>query len=506
MAKRVPLVAIVGRPNVGKSTLFNRLVGGRHAIVEDTPGVTRDRLYARCEYDGEIIELVDTGGFEVGRTDDMLVNVRDQAKIAIEQADIVIWLCNARDDVTAAEEAIADVLRAADKPILIAANKCDVPSIDMDAMAFYSLGFESVRPVSAAHGRGIGELLDEVLELLRAADGFADLDDDEALGEDEIAELQQQRGGHVQRVRMCIVGRPNVGKSTLANALLGKKRMLASDIPGTTRDAIDADFEHDGETFTLIDTAGMRRPARITESIEQYAVSRAVRAIERSHIAVLVLDATQALADQDARIASLVERRGRACVVVVNKWDAVEKDTRTMRAYEKDLDEALPFLAHAPRIFVSALKGQRVHKVMNTVLQAYAAFNSLINTSKLNRWLADTVALKQPPVHRGKRIKLYFGSQTQTRPPRFEFQCNIDKPPPASFQRFMARRLRDTFDLYGTPIRLGFKRKAARRARGRRDGHDHDDGFIDETGFEDAVMIDLDADEAPNYVQSDDAE
>jgi len=459
-------VAIVGRPNVGKSTLFNRLVGGRHAIVEDTPGVTRDRLYARCEWGTDIIELVDTGGIEPTENEGLLALVRAQAEAAIGEADVVIWLCNAREDVTPAEEAIAAVLRAADKPVVLAANKCDVKSVDVMATVFYSLGLPNVHAISAAHGRGVSDMMEEVVQALHARDGFAEIEDEEQPTEEELEALRQERGGHVERVRVCIVGRPNVGKSTLANALIGSERMLASDMPGTTRDAIDADFEHEGRTYCLIDTAGMRRKSRISESIEQYAVSRAVRALERSHVAVLVLDATRSLADQDARIANLVLRRGRACVVVVNKWDAGDKDDRTMRAYEKDLEESLPFLAHAPRVFISALTTRRVDKLMPAVLKAYEAFNTTVTTAKLNRWLEDAVAERNPPMHRGKTTKLYFCAQTQTRPPRFEIQCNIDKTPPGHYTRYLVNRLRRAFGLYGTPIHLGFKRKSARRAGG----------------------------------------
>lgn len=466
MAKRIPLVAIVGRPNVGKSTLFNRIVGGRYAIVEDTPGVTRDRLYVRCDYGGAIMEFIDTGGIETDISSGLIGRIKAQAELAIQQADVIIWLANARDDVTTADLEIAGVLRTADKPVILACNKCDVESIDVQANAYYSLGVASLHAISAAHGRGVSDLLDEVVDTLKSAGAFAELGEGEHLTEEELADLRTQRGGHVDMVRLCIIGRPNVGKSTLANALLGQERMLASSMPGTTRDAIDAQFEYEGETFCLVDTAGMRRPSRVTETIEQYSVSRAVRALERSHVGVLVLDATQTLADQDARIANLVARRGRACVVVVNKWDAVEKDGKTMKAYEQDLEDVLPFLSHAPRVFVSALTGARVAKLMPVVKKAYAAFNTTVSTSRLNRWLEGVVAEKQPPMHRGKVTKLYFCAQTQTRPPRFEIQCNIEKTPPGHYTRYLLGRLRKAFDLYGTPIHLGFRRKSARRAEG----------------------------------------
>jgi GTPase len=481
MKLQLPIVAIIGRPNVGKSTLFNRLIGRRHAIVEDTPGVTRDRQYADVDWFGTSISLVDTGGFAPGEDDDFVGPVRRQAEQAIAEADAIIWLCNAREDITTAEEAIAHVVRRVDVPIFLAANKCDVVGIDVHAMAFYSLGVETVRAVSAEHGRGVSDLMDDVILSLSDAGKLVSTKDYQTSCTDPDAEaLSAERGGHVSQIRFSIVGRPNVGKSTLANALLGDDRMLASKIPGTTRDSIDAELFWDDRPFTLIDTAGMRRPARVNETIEQYAVSRAVRSIERSHVAVLVLDATQELADQDARIANLIERRRRSAVVVVNKWDAVEKDHMTMKAYEEDLARILPFLADTPRVFISALDGKRLNKVMPAVQQAYDAFNTTIGTSRLNRWLERATLEKSPPMHRGKRIKLYFVAQTQTRPPRFEFQTNIEKPPPQHYQRFLKGRLRREFKLYGTPILIGYKRKAARRAGPRK--RDADIQAADETG------------------------
>ena len=484
MTPKLPVVAIIGRPNVGKSTLFNRLVGRRKAIVEDTPGVTRDRQYAQAEWFDAALMLVDTGGFMPGDEDGFLGPIREQAEQAMAEADAIIWLCNAREDVTPAEEAIADVVRKVDKPVFVAANKCDVKQLDLQAAAFYALGVEDVRPISAEHGRGINELMDAVVETLQAAGKHVSALKLQELREtEELQELRRQRGGHVEQVRFCIVGRPNVGKSTLANSLLGKERMLASDVPGTTRDAIDAELKWNDTSYTLIDTAGMRRPARVNETIEQYSVSRAVRAIERSHVAVLVLDATQSLADQDARIANLVQRRHRACVIVVNKWDAIAKDTRTMKAYEEDLRTTLPFLADTPKVFISAKDGQRVHKVMPAVQQAFDAFNTTISTSRLNRWLQDVTGEKQPPMARGKRIKLYFVAQTQTRPPRLEFQTNIDKPPPQYYQRFLLGRLRKAFDVYGTPVLIGYKRKTARRAGRKATGEEDTDAF--DEAFED---------------------
>ncbi len=468
MPIRKPLVAIVGRPNVGKSTLFNRLMGERRAIVEDTPGVTRDRQYGEAELLGRFIQLIDTGGFDPLETEGMLPMMRRQAQIAIEEADAIIWMTSVRDDVTPADEEIGRVLRRSPKPVFCAVNKCDADGLEAEAVSFYSLGVDHVFPIAAEHNRGVLDLMEEIvatLDKLKAFEGEEIDDGTETIEAEELEALKAQRGGHVERVRICVVGRPNVGKSTLINALVGHERLLATNIPGTTRDAIDVDFAHEGQGYTLIDTAGLRRPSRVTESVEQYSVSRTVRALERSHIAVLVLDATQSLSDQDARISSLIERRGRACCIVVNKWDLVEKDDKTMQAYEADLAEQMPYMAHAPILFISALTGRRVHKVIQLVNRTFDAFNTQIGTSRLNRWLEDVVAWRQPPVYRGKRLKLYFASQVSTRPPKLRIQVNTDKAVSAHYKRFLLGRLREEFDLDGTPVRLEFIKKQARRAR-----------------------------------------
>lgn len=463
---RKPLVAVVGRPNVGKSTLFNRLTQSRRAITHDMPGVTRDRQYGEFELIDRQVQLVDTGGFVPGEDDLMLAAIRDSAARGIAEADAVLWLTSVRDDVTGADEEVGALLRRTDKPVIVLVNKCDSDRLDTEAMAHYSLGFEFLFPVSAEHGRGLGEALDTLYEQLIARGAFEGEDDtaeDVLLTDDERLELKQQRGGLVERIRIAVVGRPNVGKSTLINALLGESRLLATEIAGTTRDAIDVDLEFEGTTYTLVDTAGMRRRSRVVEKVEAHSVGRTVGAIERCHVAMLVLDATESLADQDARIANLVERRNRACCIIVNKWDALEKDTHTMKAYEKDLAERLPFLGAAPKVFISAKTGQRVSQVMGTALAAYQAFNRIVATSALNRWLADVQKIRQPPVYKNKRLKLYFAAQTATRPPRIEIQVNAPTVMP-SYQRFLLNQLRDRFDLGGTPIRMTFVRRRERRA------------------------------------------
>jgi GTP-binding protein len=470
MPARIPTIAIVGRPNVGKSTLFNRLVGGRRSIVKDEPGITRDRIDADGEIDGHAVRWVDTGGFipenTVADADAMLALMRDQAKVAIDAADAVVWLTSVRDDVTPADEAIAGVLRFAKQPVFLAVNKCDTDRLETAALSFYELGFETLVPIAAEHGRGIGDLLDGVVEALQQADAFREVaEPEDAIDPETLEALRARRGGYVDRIRMCIVGRPNVGKSTLLNAMIGHERVLASDVPGTTRDAVDVPFETEEGRFVLIDTAGMRRPARVQVDVEQWSVSQAVRAIERSHVVLLVLDATQTLAEQDARIASLIARRRRACVVVVNKWDAVEKDTDTMRAYGKDLDDQMPMLAHAPRVFVSALTKSRLHKLLPVVQEAFTAFDKQVGTGALNRWLQDIQRMRQPPVYRNKRLKMYYMVQTAVRPPTFVVQVNMADAAPPNYHRFLIKNLRETFDLHGAPIILQLKKKQSRRAR-----------------------------------------
>ncbi len=463
MSTRIPVIALVGRPNVGKSTLFNRWVGERRAIVQDEPGVTRDRQYAFCEQQGRRMQLIDTGGFDPQETTGMIALMRDQARVAIKEADAVIWLCDARDGITPADTEIGAVLRRTDKPVFCVANKCDVVGHDAMAMELYGLGVPHVYPIAAEHNRGLLDVLDDLIAALDERDAFAEIDD----GMEQEAEgpEAQKRGGVVDRIRICVIGRPNVGKSTLINGMLGDERMLISDVAGTTRDAIDTDFEHEGTACTLIDTAGMRRRPRISHSVEQYSVSRAVRALERCHVALLVLDTTQEIADQDARIAALIERRGRACVVVCNKWDVVEKDTHTMAAYEHDLRESLPFMSHAPMVFTSALTGRRVHKVMEAVLRAFTSFDTWIATGPLNRWIIGVQKRLQPPVYRSKRLKIYFATQVGVRPPTFALQVNSEKAMPDHYHRYLVNRLREDFSFDGAPIRLRVKGKKARRVR-----------------------------------------
>ncbi len=455
---RLPLIALVGRPNVGKSTLFNRWMGWRSAIVFDQPGVTRDRHYGIAEIEGRRLQLVDTGGFAPGEQEGMLPLMRRQAEAAIAEADAILFLTSARDGVTAADEDIADVLRRSDKPVFLVANKADSDTLAMEAMSMYSLGFDQVFPIAAEHNRGVTDLIDAL---------FMHLADSGLLGplvDEERPSVEPVRGGVVSRIRMCLIGRPNVGKSTLANRILGTDRMIAADQPGTTRDAIDVDFQWHDQALTLVDTAGLRRKRSVLLAVEQYSVSQAVRAVERCHLAVIVLDATQPLADQDAKIAALVDRRNRASVLAITKWDAVEKDGKTQAGYLHDLSENMPFLDHVPRVFISGLTGQRVEKLLETVLGTFEHFNKRVSTSEFNRFLAKIQAAHQPPTYRGRSLKMYYGNQIGVRPPQFAIQCNTLHAISPAYEKFLLAQIRAEWELQGTPIRLKLKEKT-RKAR-----------------------------------------
>ncbi len=465
-----PIIAIVGRPNVGKSTLFNRLVGHRTAIVHDEPGVTRDRHYAPAKICERRVELIDTGGFQPGDEEGMLPLMREQAEIAIAEADAIIFLTNARDGVTVADEEIADVLRRTKKPVLLAANKCDSDSIDAHAMSMYSLGFPEVYPIAAEHNRGVLDLCEAVIQALMDIGVMgeeAELEHDEFAQEPEADEDAEAaalagapvRGGVVDRIRVCFVGRPNVGKSTLVNQILGKHRVITADMPGTTRDAIDIDFEWNDEKYTLVDTAGLRRKRSVSHEVEQYSISQAVRAIERCHLAVLVLDATLSLADQDSKVGALIGSRNRACVIAINKWDLVEKETMTMKGYEMALEEQMPFLAHMPRVFISAKNGQRVDKLMETVRSTFDNFNRRVPTAEFNRFLINLMATHQPPTYRGRPLKMYYGNQLGVRPPQFVVQVNTLGAISPAYEKFLLAQMREKWELYGTPIRLRLKEK-----------------------------------------------
>ena len=430
-----PLVALVGRPNVGKSTLFNRLIEEPLAIVEDVPGTTRDRIYADAEWGGITFTFIDTGGLLPDSSDDLASSVRQQVAIAIAESDVIIFLVDVKEGPTATDMEIAQLLRRSSKPVILAVNKADNESRRQEAMEFYELGLGDPIPLSALHGTGTGDLLDAILK------GVPSDTWDEP----------------VQGTRIAIVGRPNVGKSSLLNALLGKERMIVSETPGTTRDAVDSMIEWNGEPVILIDTAGIRRRGRVAPGIEKYSVIRAVRAIQRADVALLLLDATEGVTEQDAHIAGYVVEEGKGLVIVVNKWDLVEKDTHTMQQYTLEIRRALKFLAYSPVVFVSATSGQRVKKAIDVALVVQEARSTRIATAELNRVIGDALARHAPPSKRGKRLRIYYGTQVGVAPPNFVFFVNDPELVHFSYQRFLENQLRAAFGFEGSSLRLSFR-------------------------------------------------
>ena len=438
MAK--PLVAIVGRPNVGKSMLFNKLTGHRTSIVEDTPGVTRDRIYGDCEWCGRQFSLVDTGGIEPGTENDMLKFMRRQAEIGIELADAIIMVVDVRSGVTAADQDVATMLRKSRKPVCLAVNKCDsIGQVNPDVYEFYSLGIGDLFETSAIHGHGTGDMLDWVLE---------NIPEDEAEQEEDDV------------IKVAIVGKPNVGKSSLLNRILGEERVIVSDIAGTTRDAIDSYFENETGKYCLIDTAGMRRKSKVDDQIEKYSNMRTINAIERSDVCLILIDANDGVTEQDTKIAGLVHEAGKAAIIVVNKWDAVaDKETNTMRDMERDTREGLSYMTYAPIMFLSALTGQRVDKLFPMIQEVYKQNTSRITTGALNTILADATARVQPPTDKGRRLKIYYMTQASTKPPHFVIFCNDARLFHFSYQRYLENQIREVFGLKGTPVRITIRQK-----------------------------------------------
>lgn len=437
-----PLVAIVGRPNVGKSTFFNKISGKRISIVEDTPGVTRDRVYADVEWLGRKFTLIDTGGIDPRSEDVLLKQMRRQAEIAMDTADVICFLTDARAGLTQDDQEVAELLRKTRKPLLLVVNKVDHAGLNDDVYEFYNLGLGDPISISSVNMLGLGDLLEEIVKLLPPADPE----------EEDEAE-------HV--VQLAVVGRPNVGKSSLVNRLLGKERVMVSNIPGTTRDAIDSRFTApDGTEYNIIDTAGIRRKRVIEdESLERYSVLRSIAAIKRCDVALMLIDAQDGVTEQDTKIAGLVHEEGKACVVVVNKWDAIEKETNTMEQYRKQVLEDLKFMDYAPVLFVSAMTGQRVHTVLDMVSQAYAQYTKRVPTGVLNDVLADAQASLQPPATNGRRLKIYYGTQQHVAPPTFILFVNDEELMHFAYQRYLENFLRKTFDFTGTPIRLVLRAK-----------------------------------------------
>ena len=434
-----PLVAIVGRPNVGKSMLFNRLVGQRLSIVEDTPGVTRDRLYAPCEWCGRTFDMVDTGGIEPSTDSEILLFMREQAQIAIDTATVIILVTDLRTGVTAADKDVANMLLRSKKPVVLAVNKADsTGAVDPNVYEFYSLGLGDPIPVSAVHGHGTGDLLDECLKY------FPDETEDQE--EDET-------------IKVAVIGKPNVGKSSLVNCVLGEKRTIVSDVAGTTRDAVDSVFENRYGKYTFIDTAGIRRKSKVEERVEKFSVMRAQMAIERADVCLILIDARDGVTEQDTKIAGLAHEAGKASIVIVNKWDLVDKETGTMEKMRKDIMRDLSFMSYAPILFISALTGQRVERIFELINYVNDQSSMRITTGMLNNVLADAQARVQPPTDKGRRLKIYYMTQTGIRPPHFVIFCNTAELFHFSYQRYLENQIRSVFGLEGTPIRLTIRQK-----------------------------------------------
>lgn len=429
----LPVVAIVGRANVGKSTLFNRIAGERIAIVEDHPGVTRDRIYTRAEWNGREFHLIDTGGIEMGGADEMVNLIRVQAQLAIDEADVIIFLVDGMQGLMPADRDVADLLRRAGKKVVLAVNKLEHPSHLSAAYEFYELGFGEPVAVSAMHGTGTGDLLDRVVaELPRGADDEADDD----------------------TVRIALIGRPNVGKSSLINAILGEPRVLVSDVAGTTRDAIDTPFRFDGDNYILVDTAGLRRRGKVYKNVERYSALRALRAIERADVAFVVIDGREGITDQDKRVAGYALDAGCGVGFLVNKWDIVEKDDKTAHRFEEKLRDEMPFLRWAPVLFVSALTKQRVHRILPLAKSIAEMHAMRIATSTLNSVVQDAVTSVPPPTDKGRRLRVYYVTQVAVKPPTFALFVNDAELMHFSYERYLENQLRRAFGFEGTPIRL----------------------------------------------------
>ncbi len=435
-----PLVAIVGRPNVGKSMLFNKLCGQRLSIVEDTPGVTRDRLYAECEWRNRTFNIVDTGGIEPGTDSEILTFMRTQAEIAIQNANVIVFVCDIKTGLTASDHEVAKMLLKSGKPVVLAVNKMDqVGHTNPDIYEFYNLGLGDPIPVSAVHGHGTGDLLDACFE-------YFPPEEEEELADDVI--------------KVAIIGKPNVGKSSLVNRILGEQRVIVSDMAGTTRDAVDSYFENEKGKYLLIDTAGMRKKSKVDDPIEKFSVLRATMAIERSDVCLILIDANEGVTEQDTKVAGLAHEAGKACIIVVNKWDSIEKDDKTMDRMREDVRRDLAYMPYAPILFISALTGQRVGRLFDLINYVNDQAAMRITTGMLNTLLADATARVQPPSDKGRRLKVFYMTQVGVRPPHFVCFCNDAKLFHFSYQRYLENQIRATFGLEGTPVKLTIRQKS----------------------------------------------
>jgi GTP-binding protein len=437
----LPVVAIVGRPNVGKSTLFNRLAGMRKAIVEDIPGITRDRIYEKSEWDGREFVVIDTGGIRTDQDDVWAQLVKKQAEIAIEEADVIVLVVDSRQGLTSEDQMVAEILRKSDKPVVLAVNKVDHFDRPIEHYEFFALGLGDPVPVSAIHGLNVNDLLDEVVG--------------------HFPEPEEPVADNLS-TRIAVVGRPNVGKSSLVNAILGEERVIVSDIPGTTRDAIDTPFDYGGNRYILVDTAGIRKKSRIKISTEKYSVIRAFKSVERADVVLIVLDATEPVTEQDQRIAGFVHEEGRASIILVNKWDVVNKDEKTMAAYDRLIRENLKFLSYTPILYVSALTGKRVPKILELVDFVVEQYHRRIGTSDLNKVINEAVLLNPPPGAGKKKLKVLYATQIKTGPPTFAMFVNDPEMMHFSYERYLENTLRQNFGFEGAPIRINLRKRDSR--------------------------------------------
>ncbi|NTW70625.1 MAG: ribosome biogenesis GTPase Der [Eubacteriaceae bacterium] len=433
-----PIVAIVGRPNVGKSTLFNKIAGSRISIVEDTPGVTRDRIYADCEWTGRQFTLIDTGGIEPYSSDIIVSQMRRQAQLAIDTADVIVVLVDGREGLTASDYEVANMIRKSNSPVVLAVNKIENKELEKNIYEFYNLGLGDPMSISAEQSLGLGDFLDQVVDSFPKSD--ASLEED-------------------TRLKIAVLGKPNVGKSTLVNKLLGEERVIVSDIPGTTRDAIDSSFKYYGEDYVIIDTAGLRRKNKIYDDIERYSILRSITAVERADVCLIMVDANDGVSEQDTKIAGLAHNRGKAAIIVVNKWDDVSKDNASMKKFEKDIRDKLVFMSYAPILFISAKTGQRLSKIMETVLLVSNEHSKRITTGTLNEVVGEAVLMNQPPSDHGRRLKIYYVTQGAVKPPTFIIFVNEKDLMHFSYERFLENQIRNAFGFIGTPIKFIIREK-----------------------------------------------
>ena len=429
-------VAIVGRPNVGKSSIFNRLAGEKLAITDDQSGITRDRLYTKCEWLDQEFSLIDTGGIELKNVP-FMEEIRAQAQLAIDEADLIVLVTDGRVGITNGDQDVVNILHRSKKPVIVAANKIDDVKFMDNIYEFYNLGVDEVFPVSALHGIGFGDMLDRIVQLL--------------------PEKKEKR--YDDAIEFCIIGQPNVGKSSLTNAILGTERVIVSDVAGTTRDAIDSKFVRDGKNYVVIDTAGIRKQGKIYENAEKYSVLRAMKAIERSNIVLIVLDGTKEIEEQDKRVAGYAAENNKAAIIVVNKWDAVDKDEKSMKEYTEKIREHFVFLRYAPIAFTSALKNQRVHTLFDEIKKVNENYTRRVSTNVLNDVILDASIMNQAPIFNGDRIRVYYGSQVDTMPPTFVLFVNDPNYMHFSYQRYLENRFREAFELEGTPIKIILRKK-----------------------------------------------